>query len=253
MSFWSSEKLEQRILLEGLICPFDSDRIKHGAYELSLGTEFFTTSDQKKHKMNSHEQIVIKPGQFGILLTGESITVPGDAIGFISIKAGIKFRGLVNVSGFHVDPGFSGYLKFSVYNAGSQNIVLKCGDPVFLMWYCDLDRLTGDKYSGNHAGQNEISPEDVMRIQGDVASPSSLNQRLKDVEGNIKTFKILILGVIVGLLVLYFWQHINYEKNVIKPAPGHVSESLMNQNESKSVRSSTTSNVVTVDNVKAKK
>ena len=69
-------------------------------------------------------QLVIPPGQFGLLITEEVVQVPMDAIAFISIKAGIKFRGLVNVSGFHADPGFSGKLKFAVYNAGSQRLVL---------------------------------------------------------------------------------------------------------------------------------
>ena len=48
----------------------------------------------------------IPPGQFAFLLTEEVVSVPPDALAFISIRAKTKFRGLVNVSGFHVDPGY---------------------------------------------------------------------------------------------------------------------------------------------------
>lgn len=184
MAFWSSEKLKQ-ILCEGnLIRPFQESAVEHGAYELCLGPEAFLTSydDNKKRILDENEQLVIPPGQFGLLLTEERVSIPTNAIGFISIKAGIKFRGLVNVSGFHVDPGFTGRLKFSVYNAGSRDVVLQRKQRVFLMWLSDLDRSTGDVYAGPHANQSEITPEDVMKMQGEIASPGQLKKDLRNLE-----------------------------------------------------------------------
>jgi len=181
MAYWSSEKLRQ-IGAEGkLIQPFDQSAIAHGAYELCLGPEAFLTSyeENKKRILKDGEQLVIPPGQFGLLLTEESVSIPANAIGFISIKAGIKFRGLVNVSGFHVDPGFPGRLKFSVYNAGSRDVVLQRKQRVFLLWLSDLDRQTTDIYAGSHANQNEITPDDVMKIQGEIASPGQLKNDMR--------------------------------------------------------------------------
>ena len=51
---------------------------------------------------------MIPPGQFAFLLTAETVTMPDNAIAFISIKARLKFNGLINISGFHVDPGYRG-------------------------------------------------------------------------------------------------------------------------------------------------
>jgi dCTP deaminase len=177
MAFWNSEKIRARATQEELITEYDGTRVKHCSYELSLGPEVFVTDSPtgRKHVLAAGEQVVIPPGQFALLLTEETITIPNDAIGFISIKAGIKFRGLVNVSGFHVDPGFRGRLKFSVYNAGSQNIVLTRGQPVFLIWFNEVEP-TMDRYTGVHSDQQEISAEDVMRMQGEVSSPAALRQ-----------------------------------------------------------------------------
>ena len=188
MSFWSSEKLKVELQKLKIVTSADGavvadSSVVNGAYELTLGPEAFLTSDDdnKKQILKEGEQLVIPPGQFGLLLTEEKVAIPNHAIGFISIKAGIKFRGLVNVSGFHVDSGFSGRLKFAVYNAGSQNIILERKQPVFLLWLSDLDQPT-KPYSGAHANQDKISPDDVMKIHGEIASPGQLKKDIQTLE-----------------------------------------------------------------------
>jgi len=182
MSFWNSEKLIRTQNFRALVEPFSAERVKHGAYELSMGSEAFLTSEPTgaKQELADNGQIVIPPGQFGLLLTEETVAIPDDAIAFISIKFSIKQRGLVNVSGFHVDPGFKGQLKFAVYNAGSRNIVLTRGERVFIIWFCDLSASTRDGYDGQHAMQHGISSEDVMQIQGEVASPAALKKQIDE-------------------------------------------------------------------------
>ncbi len=185
MAFWSSEKLKEEIPLHQLISPYDPVHVRHAAYELRMGPQAFITATPPpvQHDLGFGDALRIPPGQFALLLTHEKVTIPDNAIGFISIRAGIKFRGLVNVSGFHVDPGFSGRLKFSVYNAGSKDIVIGCKDHPFLLWYSDLDRVTIDVYKGEHAGQTDITSEDIMRMQGEVASPADLKHQLDKLRG----------------------------------------------------------------------
>ncbi len=68
-------------------------------------------------------------------------------MGFISVKTSEKFKGLVNVSGFHVDPGFKGHLKFTVYNAGNKPIFLDYESACFLLWFSFLDKVTKYPYT----------------------------------------------------------------------------------------------------------
>jgi dCTP deaminase len=202
MSFWSSEKIKEVAVKTVLVEPYNEKSIEHGAYELGLGPEAFLTSDDenKKTVLDEGEQLVIPPGQFCLLLTEEKVLIPNNAIGLISIKAGVKFRGLVNVSGFHVDPGFRGRLKFSVYNAGSQNIVLQRKQRLFLLWFCDLDRATSDTYQGIRINQNEISTEDVMRMQGEIASPGQLRKEIQEVQTNVRVLNWM-LGILVSIVI----------------------------------------------------
>src|ERR1700716_1391499 len=102
-----------------------------------MGTEYYCTSDgtrpvwerAKKTTLNIGDTFVIPAGQFAFLETMEEITVPPEAMAFISVKARVKWEGLINVSGFHVDPGYKGKLVFAAYNAGSSAIVLEAGMP----------------------------------------------------------------------------------------------------------------------------
>src|SRR5258708_10043356 len=104
MAFWSSETLKRRIPEEKLITQYDEPRVMRGAYELSVGHEAYITANSgEKTKLGDAERVIIPPGQFGLLVTKETVVVPSNAIAFISIKATIKLQGLVNVSGFHVD------------------------------------------------------------------------------------------------------------------------------------------------------
>jgi len=108
----------------------------------------------------------------------EKITIPKDAMGFISFKARYKMKGLVNVSGFHVDPGFRGPLIFAVFNAGPAPVHLQQGWPLFLLWLADLDAPSAKRKSVPTT--DGIPPDIINSITGVVDSIYELEKRLED-------------------------------------------------------------------------
>jgi dCTP deaminase len=204
--FWNAATMRRRIDIEGLVIPFDPARVVSGSYELSLGPEIFLTSDRKgiKREIVIGEQIRIEPGQFANLLTEEFVTVPSDALGLISIKFGFKKSGLINVSGFHVDPGYSGRLLFSVYNAGPQRVVIARGDPVFLLWFAGFDQATPADDMRNKPIREGITSEDVQKLQGEIASPEALAERvrkLEQVQSGVKWVSVTIAAALIAFVV----------------------------------------------------
>ena len=181
--FWSSETLKKR--LPTLISPFAAERIKYGAYELALGAEAFVSGESKR-LIPEDGEVVIPQGQFGLLLTEETISVPDDAIGFISMKSANKYRGLINISGFHVDPGWDGKLIFSVFNAGVQELHLSRKKPLFMIWYAHLDEQTNDLYSGEHNGQSRIPDSMITNIAVKHPSPTSLQKDIYDAKQELR-------------------------------------------------------------------
>lgn len=181
--FWSGETLRER--LGPLIDPFAPERVDCAAYTLAVGPEVYVSpSDQTAdpttvtvRRLAPGDAFTIPPGQFAFLLTEEIVAVPADALAFISIRAKTKFRGLVNVSGFHVDPGYRGQLTFAVFNAGPVPIHLKRGQPIFLIWYASLDRETVVKKDG--AVRMGIDPDLITGVAGELQSFASLATRIK--------------------------------------------------------------------------
>jgi dCTP deaminase len=204
--FWRSETMAGR--LGDVVAPFDSTHIVNCSYELSLGDEIFLTSagSNTKQLLGQGEQIEIPQGHFANLVTHEKVTIPNDAIGLISIKFSFKQSGLVNVSGFHVDPGYSGKLVFSVYNAGPVSAFITQGEPIFLLWLCALDGPTGDLYT--KSGRTGITDSDVMKLQGEIATPQAIAKRISDLEDRLKnwtwvwnTLVVALLGAILAAIV----------------------------------------------------
>ncbi|WP_420626807.1 dCTP deaminase [Candidatus Poriferisodalis sp.] len=205
--FWSSETMRTRFVDERLVAPFDSNRIENCAYELSMGPQaLLTGGDRTRHDLDEGEEFRIPPGQFAQLLTEERIRIPCDALGLISMKSRVKSLGLVNVSGFHVDPGFAGRLRFSVYNAGPSPVRISRGTRVFLIWYASLDSPTLDLYQGE-GGRDEFDDDDAMGMQGDVSTPQALADRVVALE---KKFGVreriwwILVGAVVTLFISVF-------------------------------------------------
>ena len=214
--FWSSGRIKDRVEREKLIHPFREEQIDCAACHLAVGDEVYVSPDGHSaepasvtiRKLKERECFAIPPGQFAFLVTRERVRVPRDALAFISVRAKVKFRGLVNVSGFHVDPGYDGQLTFAVFNAGPASVHLKEGDPVFLIWYADLD-------SGGKAKDGDTVPgiatDVIAGIAGQVPSYAALAKRIDAVgermhgiekqQSAIRAVLLLVAGALLGWML----------------------------------------------------
>ncbi len=212
----------------GMVDPFDASKIDCNAYTLTMGEEYYVTPEfgallrlNKKKSLRKRasleqplqairgrgETFVIPSGQFAFLLTEEKIRIPAFAMGFISLKSGIKFKGLINVSGFHVDPGFEGHLIYSVFNAGPSPIHIARGDPLFLLWIADIDGNSDPKYFKSASfPQTEIPTRLVSEVAREVQSVQRISERLEKAEHRINLVwnGFIILATVLGLVLAYF-------------------------------------------------
>lgn len=216
MAFWSGETLETR-LPEIFGNDFKKEKIDCSSYTLTVGEEAYITPDHKVPNPSTHtaikldegDHIAIPAGQFGFLLTKESVSMPNNAMALISMKSKLKFRGLINVSGFHVDPGYKGKLIFSFFNAGPKPLHIKRGDDLFLIWFVNLDNEHTKKIK-NNIPLTSISTDLINGISGEIQSAHSLSEKMNEVDRKLheidkKVIKYTILaGVISSILVASF-------------------------------------------------
>jgi dCTP deaminase len=221
MSFWSGEKLSANPMV---VTEFFADHVDANAYNLHMGNCYFRTAeesggkDQKKTTLSPGESFIIPAGQFAFLLTRETINVPANAMAFISMRTGIKFQGLINVSGFHVDPGYSGKLIYAVYNASPSPVQICEGDPIFKIWFADIDRTSDQRYLFRGSAQNDISNTLVRGMSSRILSLQSLTEKMQELEASINAklaeqkpaidnlafvWRAITLGVIGAFLVAF--------------------------------------------------
>lgn len=201
MSFWSGQTLLKRAQAEELIDDFDPAAIACSAYELRVGGEAFVTRDKidqlaemQQGKTPGHllpkagEAIYIPSGQFALLITAERVRIPKDAIGLISIKAGKKWAGLVNVSGFHVDPGWDDKLIFGVFNAGPTPCIIKPGERFFLLFFASLDHPAEKEfvYTDGDYDFSHIPTKLMQQMSGAVPTAYKLNEAVKELREDAK-------------------------------------------------------------------
>ena len=226
MSFWSGETLKDR--LRDLIEDFHEENIDCNAYTLTMGDECYVTPDPTqpeqshnvKRQLKPGESFVIPSGQFAFLLTKERVRVPNNAMAFISMKAGIKLYGIVNVSGFHVDPGYYGKLIFSVFNSGPSPCHFSQGQPIFLIWYADIDRESDSGFvkSGHNSNtitRERLDSETVNRIRGSVNSIEGLRYKIDELDKRLRRVEIIrssLQSISAALIFIFFSAIFTFEE-----------------------------------------
>ena len=183
--------------------PFLIDAVDDAAYRLRLGDEVFLSTADKPRILTERDPFVtIKPGDFALLKTHERVTLPKDKIGLITLRHTLKVHGLMNVSGFHVDPGFSGKLVFSVVNVGPNDIVLRFEEQLFMIFLATLESSTTIAIAHRHQDQRNFSLEDMLAIRGRSASLVHMENRIRELETNVRVYGAIVAGVLIALFAL---------------------------------------------------
>jgi dCTP deaminase len=197
--FWSGKTIRarnERARETGspIIQDFSAARLEAASYRLRVGEEIYISpslkSDSKtKQLLKEKDSRAIPAGQFAFLTTEEEVRIPSDALGFITLRSkATKFRGLVNVSGFHVDPGYQGKLIFAVFNAGPGPIHVTRLDEWFEIFFSDVDCDTQQVKQGYTGIPSEL----ITPIAGEFQTFAGLNAKIDDtkLELNEKLHKI---------------------------------------------------------------
>jgi dCTP deaminase len=176
---------------------YDQKCVKEIMYDLRLGNNVYITPEKKEKIIKDEETIQVNPGAYALLLTKEKLSLPNNIFGLITIKFAFKKKGLVNISGFHVDPGFKGPLIFSVYNLGPSTICLRSGDEVFSILFYELGsnvELIKDRHI-------EKIPLDMLEPLIDRTAPSmiELNKKIQQLDLYVK----VIAGAFVTLVISF--------------------------------------------------
>lgn len=221
MPFWGLEDWRRAGETMPVVSDFEPEQFADGCYRLALGREAIVSVEANatsgvRRNLAEDESLQILPGQFAYLITSERVRIPDAAIGLINVATKIKLAGIVNISGFHVDPGYDGRLIFTVFNAGAQAVHLGYRERIFRLWLDDYRGVVKQKENG----YDTIPHEWANGLVGAYPSPFVVDQRVREIkdalESRVSTLeteirevksdkhKIFIGLFIISLLLLPF-------------------------------------------------
>jgi deoxycytidine triphosphate deaminase len=120
------ENLCERELTNPEGCGFD---LRLGeAYTIS-GEGYLGVEDRKTceiEKINTSDVLVIKPGDFLLVKTMETVNVPADLVGILKPRSTMQRMGLF-LRTTQIAPGYSGELTFALKNEGPATVTIDIG------------------------------------------------------------------------------------------------------------------------------
>lgn len=237
--FWSGARIRNRLdawkdTATPIISPPPTvQNIGRASIRLTVGEEIYIspaaeTDSKTRQLLKDRQSLVIPSGQFAFLCTAETVCIPNDAIAFITVRSKeAAFRGLVNVSGFHVDPGYVGQLIFSVFNAGPGPVQVTLGDPWFEIFFADLVEPEVREYdpTKGHSGipTRLITPlakqfHSFAGLENEIKeTKEALSNRITALEREhtvVRWAAVLVAGSIVTLALRSWWPDQNADRNV---------------------------------------
>ncbi|MBA7607772.1 dCTP deaminase, dUMP-forming [subsurface metagenome] len=216
---WIKEVVEKEGKTQREVCEEINKGINGITYNLRVGEEAFTSSKKEIENIKEKGSIEIEPGETVLLMTYEKIDMPEDCMAFLSLKTTHASKGLINISGFHVDPNWRGKLGFSLYNSSPRPIVLRYKDPIYHMFIVRLsNRAWKEKRNTkeweekrermSYFDMKELPSKWIESIKGPAISLQALHERLLKVETHTGILISILVGLIVALvgylLLIYF-------------------------------------------------
>ena len=178
---------------------FEPQNVRQASYDLRLGVESYVVGDDTPTRLNEDKPYLsIAPGQFALLTTYEVLKMPNDLIAFITLRNTYKMQGLINVSGFHVDPTHEGILIFAVNNIGPNDIRLKLRDPTFTIFFADVE---GDTGKARDPFGTELPQHYVQLLGGSSVTLGKLQKELEELKSRVLLYAPLGIALLIALIL----------------------------------------------------
>jgi deoxycytidine triphosphate deaminase len=191
----------------GAIRPCLKSNVRSAGYDLRLGNEYYMKTSSwgrqiriQKLDRNSARTLTVPPNQVVIVTTMETLSLPPDVVGHLTLKLDLLLQGLIMANQSQVDAGYEGGLFILLYNLSNHDVSLQLGQSVLRL---ELDQLTSPT-SKPYSAYGGFSKKSLAEV---VARPveSSLEAMRGEVEkSNKKIVRTQLLGGIILILTSVF-------------------------------------------------
>jgi dCTP deaminase len=203
--------------------------IQAASVDLHIG-KIFVPGRTGEKEGSEHRPLTLhalEPGQTAIVSTLETLRLPSHiaAIGFP--PSHISVKGLLMTNPGHVDPGYSGPMRFTVINMGKVDYTLSHGDQIVTLLFLQVSPVVQKNWVERHDGKSGRLPNqnDLDRLSPDfldvgaraeaVAKIEVANEGIRLKRREIIGSILAAVGSAVILAVLYSWSGVQDLKSKV--------------------------------------
>jgi len=146
------------------ISNFDMACVESASYDMKMGDQAVTASAKKLIDVLKEGFIIIEPGDFGIVITNEMLTLDDQHVGRFGLKSKYSRKGLIATIGPQIDAGYSGKLIVGLTNLSPNPVVISHNEKLFTVEFHRLKEPTTKPYNGPYQGKDRIDSDDIEEI-----------------------------------------------------------------------------------------
>lgn len=134
---WNDKKIKE----SKAVIPMREEMISPASIDLTVGdTVILENGEKLSINDDLGGRLILSPGEFALLSTSETVTMPADAVGILKGKSSRAREGLFTEFGNLVDPGFSAPLTIPVKNGNtSRSVIVEPNEKIIQMFIMDLN------------------------------------------------------------------------------------------------------------------
>jgi dCTP deaminase len=140
---------------------FDPKNLNPASYDAGLGRRAFLSSSNTKLNVEAKGIMTLEPGDFAVVTTFEKFVFPLNIAGTIGIRSHYARKGIIQLSGPQIDPGFRGVLVIGLFNASPRSVVIPFKEPFLTISFFQLVEPAKEGYQGEYQDQEDVPTADI--------------------------------------------------------------------------------------------
>jgi deoxycytidine triphosphate deaminase len=184
-----------------LITDTHPDGFRSASYDLRLGDEYFLSGVDvdldgpiaTRRFTSTHKTVEVPANQVVLVRMRESLCLPNDLVGHLTLKLDVLLEGLIMASQSQVDAGYRGSIYALLYNLSSRGVALHQDQSLIRIEFSQLDQSTSKPYSGDYKPDWTLA--DAMRTR----ITSSLEMIQREAMQARRTAQLTTVGAVIGI------------------------------------------------------
>jgi deoxycytidine triphosphate deaminase len=176
-----------------------SGQLEPASYDFRVG-DFAITKKEGKVCVSDTGHVVVARGETAVIYPVETIELDLCHVARFGLMSQYARRGLILLSGPQIDPGYSGLLEITVFNAGNHAIRLGHKGRFATIEFERLSSSASRKYDGPYKSRSLCEADLMDIIQTRSKSFAEYEQEMDGMRAEVSTANRLQETVIKGLV-----------------------------------------------------